>query len=111
MDNNKPTTPVTPVPQPVSPIAQPVQSPVVSGSHNKMIMWLVGGLIVGILVIGGVYLLISNKQTKQPQQITNVPSQTPKASPQENLDQQLNVIDVASPDLDFASIDSDLQNL
>lgn len=112
MDNNlSPQTPPTPTintppPQPAVPQTPTPGAP--AEESNKLILWLVIGLVVIIVLVGGIYLFLSRQQgTTQPQTIT---SQTP--APQENLENDLNSIDVETgADSDFTSIDQDLQSL
>ena len=127
MDNNKtpvnpippqPTTPPAPTPQqPVLPTPQPapVQQPPQAkvGSH-KGIMWLVGGLIIGVLALGGIYLFLNSKQAANKQSTQTDNTTTPSAIPSaqsESLDQQLNSVNVEATDSGFTSVDSDLSNL
>lgn len=96
-----PTTPQTPIaPEPPS------------GESNKMVLWLVIGLVVIVVLVGGIYFFLSKQQstetgTKQPVvQVTPKPQDTVDA-----LDKDLNALNIESSDSDFASIDQDLQQL
>lgn len=106
MEINNPNPPATAGPTPSTPIVPPV--PVTNGS--RMILWLVVGLIVVVLAVGGIYLFLSRQQATPP--VNPLPvTKVPSPSPQENLENDLNNIDVAAPDNDFTSIDQDLQAL
>lgn len=111
MDNNNPQ-PVPPQP-PVQP-AQFATSPVSPTSTSedgskKMMIWLVGGVILILLAVGGVYLYMSRKQAESKLQTNNNPA---PASQQDNLESDLNSINVESAvDSEFTTVDSDLQNL
>ncbi len=115
MDNNNPaqtqvTVNVPAAPQPAVPqVPAPSASP--NGS-NKVILWFVIGLIIIILAVGGVYFFLSRQQAVAPQTIT--PSQTsPSPSPQANLENDLNNInvDASGTNNDFVAVDQDLQQL
>lgn len=104
-----PATPITPPAQPVMP-----QAPVIPVSNNteskKPILWLIIGAMLVLVVVGGIYLYLSQQQALKSKTQTMV--QTPTASPQENLEGDLNSIDVnSSASSDFAPVDSDLQQL
>ena len=82
------------------------------GSGNKLILWLVGGLVIVIIIVGGLYWYLGKQQTSQP----SVQSNTPQSSSQpqvtsENIDQELNAIDVQTSDSDFRIIDQDIGSL
>lgn len=103
----------TPPPQapaaPQTPIAAPEPA---SGDSNKMVLWLVIGLVIVVVLVGGIYFFLSKQQTtetgtKQPVvQVTPKPQDTVDA-----LDKDLNALNVESSDSDFASLDQDLQQL
>lgn len=79
-------------------------------SSNKMIRWLVMGLLAIALITGGIYLF-SGRQNKVTQKRTDT-IQTPGPSTQENIENELNSINVEAPvDSDFSSVDQDLQQL
>lgn len=100
-NNNPPQQPSAPQPQPNPAV---VQSD--AAGNNKAIFWLIGGLILIILVVGGIYWYLSSKQTVQPAQPT-----VSKSATGDTFDQDLNSIDVQAADSDFTSVDQDLQSL
>lgn len=102
MDNNKP--PVQPQPSPT--IVQPAPS---GGGGNKMLLWLVTGIIViGLIWLG--YLYMKRQKSSPGYQAPRTLNQTP--TPESNLNNDLNSIDVqASEDADFSALDKDLQSL
>lgn len=107
-----------------APIAQPeAQSnpvtPVVPSQSgeggNKMVVWLIVGLIIIILVVGGVYWYL-NKQQKASLPTEETTTQTSQSTPQptsestDSLNNDLNSVDVGIS-TDFSAIDQDLQSL
>ncbi len=76
---------------------------------NKLIIWLIIGLVVVIILVGGVYLFLSRQQAASQVQTT---VQAPTPTPAENLEGDLNSIDVDSDATsDFTQVDQDLQQL
>lgn len=120
MASNNPvnTPPVQPAPAPqpkpqpapiaVPNMAQPGAAPTAGG--NKMIFWLVGGLVLIILLAGGVFLFMNRQSAKTANTQTDRNKQTP-APVKDTFEQDLNAIDVATPGAEFDSIDQDLQGL
>lgn len=103
MDNNnltqQPAVPQTPIaPEPPS------------GDSNKMVLWLVIGLVIVVVLVGGIYFFLSKQQTKTTEtttvQTTPQPQDTVDA-----LDKDLNALNVENADSDFASVDQDLEQL
>ncbi len=89
---------------------QPSVQPAI-GESNKMIFWLIGGLVVILLTVGGIYWFLSQQQlTSQQQPAAQETTETPTDSI-DNLDRELNSVDVQSADSELESIDEDLQNL
>ncbi len=120
MDNNnsvtqQPTTnTVPPQPQPVA-SQTPVTPESPSGDSNKMILWLLIGLVVIVVSIGGIYLFLSKQQAAVPEsQTTKTPIVQATPKPQDTvdaLDRDLSSVNVADPNSDFPSVDQDLQQL
>ena len=122
MDNNNraqavpPAQPVSPaqaVPptQPVTPASQSAQTP---EGVNKMIIFLVVGVIVVILIVGGIYWMLSKQQAStQPgnQQTSNTAPSKPLTNLKDALDQELDAINVSASEGDFQSVDQDLKSL
>lgn len=106
--------------QPPAVNTAPSQAPVVpqtpiapeppSGDSNKLVLWLVIGLVIVVVLVGGIYFFLSKQQTKTTEtktvQTTPQPQDTVDA-----LDKDLNALNVESSDSDFASLDQDLQQL
>lgn len=121
MDNNQNPIQTPPMPNPIPPqpmgmptasnlqTSQPPPQPKAPGS-SKLILWLVIGLILIVLLAGGVYLYMVRQQTNSVDQ-NPVPVTTPVPTPQENLEDSLNSIDIATDSGDFTSIDQDLNQL
>lgn len=113
MDNSN-QTPQMPTPNmsPSQPsVPQTLMPDSSSGDSNKMILWLLIGLVIVVALVGGIYLFLSKQQTSAPKsQIT--PLQTPVTLPQENLENDLRSIDVEGEiDSDFTPVDQDLGQL
>lgn len=111
MDNNNPA-PEAPqaTDQPQIPVPE-----VQSGESNKMVLWLVIGLVVIIALVGAIYFFLSSQQAAtNTQKVTENP--VVQASPEppdtvDALDRDLNALNIGDVEADFASIDSDLQQL
>lgn len=107
-----PTNPVQ-VPQPTPPqptanVAPPPPPPAKESEDNKKtIMWLVGGLVLVILVVGVIYLLLSSQSPKS----KTIPTPSPRAAVQENLEQDLETVNVEDIEGEFTTVDADLQKL
>mgnify|MGYP001558009829 CR=1 FL=1 len=108
MDDNKtPAATQTPeVVQPTQNVVPPPKPAVQSEGNNKMMMWLVGGLVLVILVVGVIYLFLNSQQQK-----SQAPEPTPKAAVEENLEQELDAVNIEDVEGEFKSVDSDLQKL
>lgn len=101
MDANK--SPVQPLPDPTI-----VSQPTGGGGSNKLVLWLIMGLLV-IGLIGVGYLYMGGQRTGSNYQAPVTGKSTP--APESNLDNELNSIDVTASDSDFNSIDQDLGSL
>ena len=77
-----------------------------SGDNKKTTLWFVGGLVLVILVVGGIYLFLSSQQPK-----SQAPEPTPKAAVEENLEEDLDTVNVGNIEGEFTTVDSDLQKL
>jgi flagellar basal body-associated protein FliL len=98
--------PVTPPQGPTQPTGTFTQQPAPTPENSsKFVIWIITGLVIIILVVGGIYLYLSNKQA------VTTPSTTPAPVVQENLEDELNAVEIGDPDADFTAIDQDLQNL
>lgn len=101
MENNNLRSPVS-VPQP------PIIPNAPAEESNKLIIWLVIGLVVIMAVVGGMYLVLNRQQTtSKPTAV----SKTIAPAAEENLESDLNAIDVSSGENDFTSVDQDLKQL
>lgn len=118
MDNNTPvnpqTQPVPQTPQPnlmVSPQQQhPIQDSTEAKSSNKMLFFLVGGIVIAILAAGGIYLYLNNQKPvvqTQPEQIAPVITPAPQTVTEEEV-QSVNVSDIEA---EFTDVNKDLQGL
>ena len=132
VDNNTPTgaattapvTPTTPVaitpdpvvvPPPVTPTtpigtSDPTTTPPAS-KDNQMGLWLIIGVILVLVVVGGIYWFLSNQQAAQNSnlapQVTMQPTTTERS-----LQEELNTINVqASGSSDFQEVETDLSGL
>lgn len=88
--------------------AQTIQQPEPEAANKKPIMWLILGIIIVILIIGGAYWYVG-KQSKSEMQSKQPAGQTTASS--DNLDQDLSSIDVQASEGDFDALDRDLQSL
>lgn len=113
MDNNNPQQAPMPNTPPVNSVIP--QTPIPSApaeNSNKLILWLIIGLVVVAALVGGIYLFLSNQQAA-PKPLTSSPA--PARSAQENLENGLDSIDVdsaaSSIESDFTQLDQDIQQL
>ena len=105
MDNNN---------QPIQPTAQPTLATVQAGQEkesSKMVLWFIGGIVLIMLAVGGIYWFLSKQQINQ--QVSQVPVRPAEAQvTTETLSQNLNAVDVEYSDSsDFSQVDQDLQDL
>ena len=104
VENAAPAT--VPNPEVMQPAAGGIEQSSKS-NESKMMLWLIGGLVAIILIVGGIYFYLSSQQKLEQTQPT--PTQTPKV--QENLENELNALDVGDLDQQFQEVDKDLQSL
>lgn len=100
--NTNPPQPNVPPPNPVV-----AQAPQPSGENNKMIMWLIIGVVLIVVLVGGIYLYLSTQQPKVPQ----APAQAPKEETVTSLESEVNALEVEDIDKEFEAVDKDLQSL
>ncbi len=104
MDNSNPTNPA-PAAAAVSPAPALNPQPNMM-SNNKMILWLILGLVIVVLLIGGAYFYVNSQKANAPAE-----SQTPQTQTVDSLENDLNSADAGDLENDFAPVDSDLQSL
>lgn len=75
---------------------------------NKMMLWIILGLILTILVVGGAYWYLSNQQPKTEELTSN---SQPLKQGEDNLESDLDLIVVPEVDANFAEVDKDLGSL
>src|SRR3989344_7217891 len=106
MENN------TQIPNPNTPLQTVIQQPQPApmgppgnegGESKKMILWLVIGLLVIGLMIGGVYLYLNNLQQTS--------KTTPPPAQEKSLESEVESIIVGEVEAEFAPVDQDLQSL
>lgn len=106
--NTPAQTPVSPQPSvPQVPVSEPP-----SGDSKKMIAWLVIGLVVVALLVGGIYFFLNQQQVQKSAQQANeqkVVESTPDTM--DALERDLNALNVENAETDFTSIDQDLGQL
>lgn len=91
---------------PVQPAPNIVQQPRPEGDRNKLMLWLIGGLIAIIVVVGGIYFYLSSQQKAK-----QTPSPVPSARVQENLEKELDSLTVEDIDAEFQTVDKDIESL
>ena len=80
-----------------------IQQPASEG--NKTMLWLIIGLVLVILLVGGIYWYLSKQQETTPQPTLKPPTT------ESNLERDLNSIEVQTSDTEFDALDKDLQSL
>lgn len=112
--NNNPIPPQPNQPSPV-PTQPPVQAAPPEKDSKKIIIFLVLGIALVILVVGGIYYFLSKQQpvpeTPLPEQTTNIPTSPTLVSIKDALDEELDSINVSASEGDFESVDQDLKTL
>lgn len=123
MDNKLPpqptVAPTAPTAATAAPQPKPSQDPTTvippvpgdGSSSNKLVMFLILGIIVIGLAVGGIYLYLNQKQTTDLQNSRSAVTTPIPVAKQENLEADLNSINIATDDADFATIDQDIQGL
>ena len=106
MDNNNPnpTAGVPPVQQPQVTNVAPEPTPP-SGGNNKM-TWIVTGAVILVLILGGIYLYMNNRQTKPP-----AAESEPVSENVDSIEKELNTTSLDDLDREFSSVDTDLGTL
>lgn len=115
MDNNNtsqvPPNPISPqqpsTPQPV--VSTPSAPPPQTEGGNKMALWLIGGLIVVIAVVGLIYWYLSRGASKQENQPVKTPPPVSREEP--DLEEDLNAIEVGDVETELSDVDKDLESL
>ena len=93
------TTPTPPLPTDPKP----------ASSEKKMALWLIIGLVIIVIIVGGIYFYLSNQQ--KPLQ-SNLPVEGPKTTAaSENLENDINNVNVDEVDKNFSQVDKDLGSL
>lgn len=114
-DNQKPITNAQPIQPSASSEPSVPQATVseASGDSNKMILYLIIGLVIVVALVGGIYFFLSKQQTAI-ETNTNQPVAQVSPTPQDTvdaLDRDLSALNIGTADSDFSSVDSDLEQL
>ena len=108
MENNNPAPQTTPS----QPTMQQNPQPTAPSGGSKMFLWIILGLIVTILIIGGVYWYLNNQQSKTDQANTSqTQSSAVPVKAESSLQTDLNSIEIPDVDNQFATIDKDINSL
>lgn len=111
MDNNNPTAQnpaVAPTPVSSQPAPVPTTPPVKEGD-SKMALWLVGGLIAVIVVVGLIYWYLGSRSTKEVSKPLATP--TPVTQKETSLEEDLDAVQVGDLEAEFSQVDKDLESL
>lgn len=122
MDNNTPVNPqIPPMPAPQTPVppSAPLQPgsvtvPAEKKSSGKLIMFFILGILVIGALVGGGYWYLSGIQSSNTDKASSESTPVPvieQQAPKEDLQADLNNINIATDESDFAPIDQDLQGL
>lgn len=108
MDNNPPN----PVPQPQQPVVpqQPVTNVVQESPKGNKMLWIIVGLVVVILVVGGVYWYMGQQKGASTKTKAS-PKPTATTQSVDALEKDLNSTSLDDLDKEFSSVDTDLQGL
>lgn len=112
MDNNN--SPVQPIPNMQSnPVVnQPQTAPSLpsdKGGH-KMVLWLIGGLILIILIVGGMYIFLG-KNTKEGAKTPVATTQPVTKKLDDVSETEVEAVGVGDLESEFTSVDQDLKSL
>lgn len=105
MENNTP--PVTPPPAaPQQPGPVSVSTPPVNtGEGKKGALFFIGGIVVIVLVVFGIYWYLNNQMAPKPEPVaTTTPTQP-------DLESDIDSVQVTDVDAEFTDVDKDLQSL
>ncbi len=98
-----------------TPISTPPQISPAGGEEKtsmRMLYLLVGGVLIILLAVGGIYLFLNN-QNKGPktasEQTSTVPVSTP--SPEPVSEEEATSVDVGDVEAEFSTVEKDLQGL
>ncbi len=94
------------------PVPMPVQPPVQHEGGSKLIIWLIGGLIIVLLVVAGIYFFMSSqKGPKEQSQPTQTAQPAAKATNQEVQESDVNAVEIDNLDKEFEAVEKDLETL
>lgn len=111
MDNNNPVQPI-PNMQPNPAVNQPQATPSLPSdkSGSKMVFWLIGGLILIILIVGGIYIFLG-KNTKEDAKTPAAATQPVTQKLDDVSETEVEAIGVGDLESEFSSVDQDLKSL
>lgn len=93
-------------PPPAQPAPAPGMPPVKEG--NNMVVWLIGGLIAIVIVVGLIYWYLGSRSAK-----VTKPQATPApvTKQETSLEQDLDAVGVGDLEAEFSQLDKDLESL
>jgi len=108
-NSNSQVPPAAPV---IPETPQPAAVPTPESGGGKTKLWIIIGLVVLLLILGGVYFYLSSQKNEAPEDLPQTTTQaSPTPVPINNLESDANSIEIESTDGDFATVDADLKNL
>lgn len=74
--------------------------------NKKMFLWLILGLLVIVVIVGGLYMFLSGQQ-----KVAETTKPQVKQESVDSLEKDLDSVNVEEVDKEFTTVDSDLQSL
>lgn len=112
MDNNNTAVSQNPIVPPAPAPSQPAPVPAVPPAKeegNKMALWLIGGLVIIIAIVGLIYWYLGSRSTKEVSKPLATPA--PVTQKETSLEQDLDTVQIEDLEAEFSQVDKDLESL
>lgn len=111
-----PQTPPAATPAQPNLMVSPEQHPIMTDnaekkSSNKLVLFLVGGIIIAVLAAGGIYLYLNNQKQATTDTGTSEPAAVATPALQAVTEEEVQSVDVIDVEAEFTDVNKDLQGL